>query len=98
MTDPSFGARPGPAAAAEWDERYASAQQVLSGDPNGALVAEVAGPAPGRALDVGLLDADLPPAAFDPVSAVDERRPRHVATGGGSHHTADLVLRATRLH
>ncbi|MBC7725953.1 MAG: class I SAM-dependent methyltransferase [Burkholderiaceae bacterium] len=28
---------------------------------------------------------------------VDETRPRHVATGGGSHHTQDVVLRARRL-
>ncbi len=37
----------------EWDQRYAGVQQVWSGAPNGALVAEVAGLAPGRALDVG---------------------------------------------
>ncbi|TFD85135.1 class I SAM-dependent methyltransferase [Cryobacterium serini] len=28
---------------------------------------------------------------------VDETRPRHVATGAGSHHTHDVVLRARRL-
>jgi SAM-dependent methyltransferase len=28
---------------------------------------------------------------------VNEQRPRAVATGGGSHHTHDLVLRARRL-
>ena len=39
--------------AAEWDERYGAAEQVWSGEPNGALVAEVAGLPPGRALDVG---------------------------------------------
>lgn len=38
---------------AEWDERYASTDRVWSGRPNGALVAEVAGLQPGRALDVG---------------------------------------------
>jgi SAM-dependent methyltransferase len=38
---------------AEWDERYASMDQVWSGRPNGALVAEVAQLRPGRALDVG---------------------------------------------
>jgi len=38
---------------AEWDERYAGAEQVWSGSPNGALVAEVAELRPGRALDVG---------------------------------------------
>ena len=39
--------------AAYWDERYAGAGQVWSGRPNGALVTEVTGLAPGRALDVG---------------------------------------------
>jgi SAM-dependent methyltransferase len=38
--------------AEEWDERY-SGEQVWSGDPNEALVAEAAGLRPGRALDVG---------------------------------------------
>lgn len=37
---------------AEWDARY-DGEQVWSGSPNGTLVAEVAGMAPGRALDVG---------------------------------------------
>ena len=37
----------------DWDERYASAGRVWSGEPNGALVAEVAGLTPGRVLDVG---------------------------------------------
>lgn len=39
--------------AAEWDERYASADRVWSGDPNGGLVSEVADLHPGRVLDVG---------------------------------------------
>ncbi|MDT7576084.1 MAG: hypothetical protein QOH17_2417, partial [Pseudonocardiales bacterium] len=38
---------------ADWDERYASLDQVWSGRPNGALVAEVAQLRPGRVLDVG---------------------------------------------
>ncbi len=38
---------------AEWNERYAEREQLWSGQPNGALVAEVAGLAPGRVLDVG---------------------------------------------
>ncbi|QTE30413.1 class I SAM-dependent methyltransferase [Pengzhenrongella sicca] len=42
-----------PAVRAEWDRRYADRQQLWSGRPNGALVAEVAGLTPGRALDVG---------------------------------------------
>jgi SAM-dependent methyltransferase len=42
-----------PAHSAEhWDERY-SGDPVWSGNPNQALVAEVAGPGVGRALDVG---------------------------------------------
>jgi SAM-dependent methyltransferase len=39
--------------AAAWDERYASREQVWSGQPNGALVAEVGNLEPGQALDVG---------------------------------------------
>lgn len=39
--------------AVEWDERYASREQVWSGRPNGALVTEVGQLEPGRALDVG---------------------------------------------
>jgi SAM-dependent methyltransferase len=42
-----------PAVRAEWDSRYADRQLLWSGRPNGALVAEVAGLTPGRALDVG---------------------------------------------
>lgn len=44
---------PPPGDHAAWDERYGAAEQVWSGDPNGALVAEVADLAPGTALDVG---------------------------------------------
>jgi SAM-dependent methyltransferase len=36
-----------------WEERYAAQDAVWSGNPNPQLVAEVTGPAPGRALDVG---------------------------------------------
>jgi SAM-dependent methyltransferase len=42
-----------PAVEAEWDKRYAEQQQLWSGRPNGALVAEIAGLTPGRVLDVG---------------------------------------------
>jgi len=38
---------------AEWDSRYADAEQLWSGEPNGALVAEVGDLKPGTALDVG---------------------------------------------
>lgn len=37
----------------DWDERYASAERIWSGQPNAALVAEVADLTPGTALDVG---------------------------------------------
>jgi SAM-dependent methyltransferase len=42
-----------PAVQAEWDQRYADREQLWSGRPNGALVAEIAGLTPGRVLDVG---------------------------------------------
>ena len=42
-----------PAVQSEWDSRYADREQMWSGQPNGALVAEVAGLMPGRVLDVG---------------------------------------------
>jgi SAM-dependent methyltransferase len=42
-----------PAVQAEWDKRYTEQDQLWSGRPNGALVAEVAGLTPGRVLDVG---------------------------------------------
>jgi SAM-dependent methyltransferase len=37
----------------EWNERYAGSNQIWSGQPNQALVTEVSGLPPGRALDVG---------------------------------------------
>ncbi|MDQ1749408.1 MAG: hypothetical protein QOE71_464 [Pseudonocardiales bacterium] len=42
-----------PAVQAEWDGRYADREQLWSGQPNGALVAEVGALTPGRVLDVG---------------------------------------------
>ena len=49
--DLEAAARP-PAQQADWDARYGG-EQLWSGNPNGSLVAEVEGSAPGRALDVG---------------------------------------------
>ena len=37
----------------DWDQRYASAEHMWSGQPNTALVSETRGLRPGRALDVG---------------------------------------------
>ncbi|WP_369809789.1 class I SAM-dependent methyltransferase [Parafrankia sp. EUN1f] len=42
-----------PAVQAEWDRRYVERERLWSGQPNGALVAEVRGLTPGRVLDVG---------------------------------------------
>ena len=42
-----------PGVQADWDRRYADREQLWSGRPNGALVAEVAGMTPERVLDVG---------------------------------------------
>jgi SAM-dependent methyltransferase len=42
-----------PAVQAEWDTRYLDRERLWSGQPNGALVTEVAGLTPGRVLDVG---------------------------------------------
>jgi SAM-dependent methyltransferase len=50
---PADGYVEDPAVRAEWDRRYADREQLWSGQPNGALVAEVAGLTPGRVLDVG---------------------------------------------
>ncbi|MDF5753873.1 class I SAM-dependent methyltransferase [Spongiactinospora sp. TRM90649] len=36
-----------------WEDKYRAQEQLFSGDPNGVLVAEVTGLAPGQALDVG---------------------------------------------
>ena len=38
---------------ADWDARYSESDRIWSGNPNGGLVAEVAGMTPGRVLDVG---------------------------------------------
>ncbi len=53
VPSPADGYVGDPAVRAEWDRRYADREQVWSGRPNGALVAEVAGLTPGRVLDVG---------------------------------------------
>lgn len=49
--DVRAGARPS-GSVADWDDRY-SGDAIWSGNPNGSLVVEVSGLAPGRALDVG---------------------------------------------
>ena len=53
VTDELAGYAGDPAVQARWDGRYADREQLWSGQPNGALVAEVAVLSPGRVLDVG---------------------------------------------
>jgi thioredoxin reductase/SAM-dependent methyltransferase len=90
---------------ADWDRRYEGGQ-LWSGNPNGTLVAEIAGLAPGRALDVGAgegADAlwlaehgwavtanDISQRALDRVSAEAERRGLAVNT----HHADATALDA----
>ena len=50
--DVQAGARPS-GAECDWDHRYGGEGRTWSSNPNGTLVAEVAGLKPGRALDVG---------------------------------------------
>jgi SAM-dependent methyltransferase len=45
--------RDGLAGTGDWDDRYRVNTQIWSGQPNGALVTEIADEVPGRALDVG---------------------------------------------
>jgi SAM-dependent methyltransferase len=76
-----------------WDARYTESGQMWSGDPNGALVAEVRGRSPGRALDVGcgegadaiwLAGQGWDVTALD-VSGVALRRAEAAARESGAH-------------
>ena len=89
----------------DWDHRYRG-DQMWSGNPNGSLVAEISGLAPGRALDVGageggdviwLADqgwqvtaSDISERALDRVHAEAERRGLRVE----SHHADANALDA----
>lgn len=75
----------------EWDERYSADDRIWSGEPNGALIAEIADLTPGRALDVGcgegadavwLASLGWRVTALD-VSAVALSRARQVARDAG---------------
>jgi SAM-dependent methyltransferase len=52
-SSPAHGGASAAVVEAEWDQRYSEREQMWSGKPNGALLAEVADLAPGRVLDVG---------------------------------------------
>jgi SAM-dependent methyltransferase len=82
----------------EWDRRYAEQEQMWSGRPNGALVAEVAGLAPGRALDVGCgegADAIWLAGNGWEVTALDVSG---VALGRAAGHAADADVSVRWVH
>jgi SAM-dependent methyltransferase len=84
--------------AAEWDERYGTAERVWSGEPNGALVAEAGGLEPGRALDVGCgegADAVWLARRGWQVTALDVSR---VALDRAEQHARDAGVQVTWVH
>ncbi len=88
--------------AAAWDERYGASDQIWSGDPNGALVAEVAdlppGPTARRALDVGCgegADAVWLARRGWQVTALDVSR---VALDRAERHARDAGVEVTWVH
>src|SRR6202012_1198731 len=62
----------------DWEHRY-SGDQMWSGNPNGTLVNEVSGLAPGRALDVGAGEGGdalwLAPPRWDGTASATPQRP-----------------------
>ncbi|WP_456826315.1 class I SAM-dependent methyltransferase [Cellulomonas sp. P5_E12] len=82
----------------DWDERYSAAERVWSGEPNGTLVAEVAGLTPGRALDVGCgegADAVWLAGRGWTVTALDVSR---VALDRAALHARDAGAEVTWVH
>lgn len=76
---------------ADWEAMYGAAEQVWSGNPNGALVAEVSALRPGTALDVGcgegadavwLAQHGWQVTAIDVSRTALARAASHVATAG----------------
>ncbi|MCC3294062.1 class I SAM-dependent methyltransferase [Arthrobacter sp. zg-Y411] len=90
---------PDPATVQEdWDQRYAGRDALWSGEPNGALLTEVAGMAPGRVLDVGCgegADALWLAARGWDVTALDVSR---VALDRAARQAAQRSLQVTWLH
>ncbi|HEY2642938.1 MAG TPA: methyltransferase domain-containing protein [Galbitalea sp.] len=79
----------------DWDERYASAEQLWSGEPNPALVEAATSRAPGRAVDVGcgegadavwLAEQGWDVTALDVSAVALERAARHAQDAGVSVH------------
>jgi SAM-dependent methyltransferase len=84
--------------AGEWDERYRTAQQIWSGEPNGALVAEATALEPGRALDVGCgegADAVWLARRGWQVTALDVSQ---VALARAQHHARDAGVEVAWVH
>ncbi|NAZ82013.1 methyltransferase domain-containing protein [Kineococcus sp. R8] len=84
--------------AAAWDERYGASDRIWSGQANGALVAEVADLAPGRALDVGCgegADAVWLARRGWRVTALDVSR---VALDRAAQHARDADVEVTWCH
>jgi SAM-dependent methyltransferase len=82
----------------DWDARYAEQEQLWSGQPNGALVAEVATMQPGRVLDVGCgegADAIWLAARGWEVTALDVSG---VALARAAKHAEDAGVGVTWLH
>jgi hypothetical protein len=76
-----------------WDDRYRSAEQLWSGQPNAQLVAQAAGLAAGEALDAGC--GALDPGAWEILVASGVERPA-TDLDGQPVTVKDTVLRARR--
>ncbi len=75
----------------DWDAWYAASERVWSGNPNGALLAEISGVTPGTAVDVGcgegadaiwLAQQGWQVTAFDVAATALARAAGHVADAG----------------
>jgi SAM-dependent methyltransferase len=91
VTESDRGAAGAPADSVDWDARYAGSDQVWSGNPNSALVAEVSEVTPGTSVDVGcgegadaiwLAQRGWHVTAFDVSSTALARASNHIANAG----------------
>jgi SAM-dependent methyltransferase len=89
--DHQHGSPSPPVRAEEWDEMYAGADRVWSGNPNGALIAEASDLIPGTAIDLGcgegadavwLAQRGWDVTAVDVSSVALERAAGHIAASG----------------
>lgn len=91
VTESDRGAIGAPADSVDWDGVYAGSEQMWSGNPNSALVAEVSEVTPGTAVDVGcgegadaiwLAQRGWHVTAFDVSSTAHARASSHIANAG----------------